>query len=64
MQMMRIYLSFIVAVVSILNIIFIVWVSKSPFTHEKKIKYLTASNNLSKCLIVVVIINFVLFLIF
>ena len=64
MQMIRIFIGFIIAVVSILNIAFIVWVNKSPFTHEKKIKYLTASNNFSKCLIVVVIINFVLFLIF
>lgn len=64
MQMIRIYIGFIIAVVSILNIFFIVWVNKSPFTHKKKIKYLTISNNLSKCLIVVVIINFILFILF
>lgn len=59
-----VYIGYVITVISLLNIAFIVWVNKSPFTHEKKIKYLTISNNLSKCLIVIVIINLVLLLFF
>lgn len=59
-----VYIGYVITVISLLNIVFIVWINKSPFTHEKKIKYLTMSNNLSKCLIVIVIINLVLLLFF
>lgn len=64
MNYFRIFIGSFIVGISLVNITFVYLVDKSSFTYNKKVKYLTISNNVSKCLIFVAVVNFIFFLFF